>query len=200
MSFFPPDPEMPEFDDAPAVRSPWWTAPTDRLPVLYPASEILATTEHLAIALVGVDVYSDGVEIRIERRLRRNDLPYDEWQRLNNAFMEHWAGHGASSAGRLRYGVVLSTGEQVLSDRPFGFAGDPMSPPESSSLVRSGGGGGGDGHSYSSNDALWLWPLPPSGSLELVLQWPTLGVPETRTSLDVSSFGELAEQSIPFWP
>lgn len=199
MSFFPADPEMPEPDEEETTRSPWWNAPTDLVPVLYPVSELLASTDHVAVAIVGVAVYADGAEIRVERRLRRNGLPFQDWQELSSTFMEHWSGPRTTSAGRLRYGVVLSDGEQVLGDSLFGVAGDP-SPPSGSSLARSGGGGSGDGHSFSSSDTLWLWPLPPPGSLEFVMQWPAVGIDETRTYLDASSIRELAGRSVPFWP
>jgi hypothetical protein len=166
--------------------------------VLFPAAEVLGVTEHVAIALVGAYVYRDGVEIRLERRLRRGDLALQEWQVLQGEFMEHWYGWRQSAEERLRYGVVLSSGERAL-DGSASFAGDPVTPPTGPALVRTGGGGGGDGHSFAASDGLWLWPLPPEGPLELVLQWPALGIPETRTYLDGTAIRSAAGHARAFW-
>ncbi|MFG6501907.1 hypothetical protein [Microbacterium sp. P05] len=199
MSFFPPDADPPQYDESPRDRTPWWNPPSDEIPAFYPAVERLASTEHVSIALVGAAVYSDGVELQIERRLRRGDLDAEEWQKLAGPFMEHWHS-GASPAARLRYGVVLGNAEKILDGPPFGPGGDATTPPADFSLVRRGGGGGGDNHSYAANDQLWLWPIPPAGTLELVLQWPAMGIGETHAFLDATSFRELAQQAQPFWP
>jgi hypothetical protein len=138
MSFFPPDPVAPEPDDTPPPRTPWWTAPSDEIPVLHPVSRSLAATEHVAIALVGAAVYSDGVEVRIERRLRRGDLPVGEWHELCGSFMENWHGGIRDGEGRLRYGLQLSTGEHVTDGSRFFGGGNPATPPAGYSLVRAG--------------------------------------------------------------
>jgi hypothetical protein len=196
MSFFPADPDMPAFDDALQPRTPWLIPPADEVPRLYPVAELLASTDHVAIALIGAHVYSDGVELQIERRLRRRDLPRQEWMQLSGVFMEHW--HG-KSADRLRYGLALSTGERVIEGPRF-FAADRTTPPAGSSLVRTGGGGGGGGHEFAAHDGLWLWPIPPAGPIELVVQWPAMDIAQTHTFLDATTFAELAGDARRFWP
>lgn len=202
MTFFPPDPEMPEPDETESSQPSWWQAPEDELPMLLPISEFLAVTDHVAVALVGMFVHHEGVQFRVERRLRRNGLPRTDWNELCGVFMEHMSfGGSVDPAGRLRFGVVLADGEKVVADasRFFGL-GDPMVEPKGYTLNRREQGGGGGGSTYSSADHLWLWPLPPAGPIELVMQWPTLGIDETRVTLDASMVPELAAHARPFWP
>jgi hypothetical protein len=202
MSFFPPDPEMPEPEEGDWTPPPWAGPPEDELPAVVPVSEILATTEHVAIALIGVHVHREGIELRLERRLRRNGLSTREWHELCAVFMEHWPTAGMQDPqDRLRFGVVLGDGERVLADEwPHPGMGDPSEDPSRHRLTRRGGGGGGSGSTYSSTDGLWLWPAPPAGAIELVMQWPALGIDERRTILDANAMLELVPSAKPFWP
>lgn len=201
MNFFPPDAEIPEPEESEQERKRWWGTPEDELPALLPVSELIAVNEHLAISLVAAAVYSDGVEFRIDRRLRRNGLPMTEWNELCSTFMEYMAFGGFTDvAGRLRFGLVLGDGKKVLADEsPFAGGGDPMAEPGAHVLNRQQQGGGGGGTTYSGADNLWLWPLPPEGAIELVLQWPSFGVEETRVMLDGTAMRELASQAKPYW-
>ncbi|AZH80182.1 hypothetical protein CSX12_17865 [Microbacterium sp. Y-01] len=201
MTFFPPDPDLPEPEEADSERQPWWQAPDDELPVLLPVSETLASTEHLALGLFGVAVYSDGVEFRLEGRLRRKGLPAREWNDLCADFVGHSPlGGPVHPAGRLRFGLVLGDGEKVLAEGfPFFGGDDPSAEQEGHTLSRNSGGAGGGPQGYSSTDRLWLWPLPPEGPIEFVMQWPALGVEERRVVLDGSAMRALASRVQRFW-
>lgn len=202
MTFFPPDPALPEPEETESTQPKWWQAPEDELPALLPVAELLAVTDHVAIALVGIAVHSEGVLLRIERRLRRNGLPLNEWNELCGVFMEHMSFGGRFDVtDRLRFGVVLADGEKLLADASPFFGGiDPMVEPEGHTLSRRQQGGGGGGSTYSSADQLWLWPLPPAGPIELVLQWPALSIDETHVTLDASTVTELAARARSYWP
>lgn len=201
MNFFPPDPEMQEPEQSEPTREPRWQAPEDELPVLLPVAETLAATEHLALGLLGVAVYSDGVEFRLEGRLRRAGLSARDWNELCADFVGHNPiGGPTEPGGRLRFGLVLGDGEKVLADGfPFFGSADSAPEPERHTLSRTNGGAGGGSHSYSSSDRLWLHPLPPDGPIELVMQWPALGVDERRVVLDGSAMRALASRVQRFW-
>lgn len=201
VTFFPPDPapDRPEIDDEPPVRMPWWNAPSDEIPALVPVTRVLAVTPHVAISLIGVHVYGDGLELQVYRRLRRGDLGRDEWSDLTGKFTEHWPG-GQAGSGRLRYGAELASGDHVIAGQP-GFDIDMSgSPARRPSLAQGGGNGNGDGHTYAMSDLLWLWPLPPDGALDIVVQWTALGIAETRTALEPTRYSELAARSTKLWP
>ena len=192
---------MPEPEETEPERQPWWQAAENELPVLLPVSEILAATDNLALGLFGVAVHSDGVEFRLEGRLRRNGMPMKEWNDLCTDFVGHSPMGGPSHpSGRLRFGLVLGDGEKVLGDgSPFFGGHDPMSAPTGHSLSRRNGGASGSSHSYMSTERLWLWPLPPEGPIEFVMQWPALGIDERRVVLDGSAMRTLAARVQRFW-
>ncbi len=197
MSFFPPEPDPIEPDAPVEPRRPWLNPPVDEIPALHPTSALLAVTSHVAIALIGVHIFSDGVQLRVERRLRRGDLSAREWQEMSATFTEHCP---TGAAGRrLRYGVELAGGERLLDDSPFTSGSNPWNPPSGSSLIRGGGGGSGDPQTYSFSDELWLWPLPPAGPLRIVLRWPAMGIAETSAELDAASFAAAAQWVVPLW-
>lgn len=200
MNFFPVDPEMPEPEESEQNYPRWWASPDDELPALLPVSELIAVTDHVAVALVAIAVYGDGVEFRVGRHLRRGGLSATDWNELCSVFMEHMPfSTPTGTSGRLRFGVVLGDGEKVIAD-DLGFGGDPMAEPAGHVLSRRQQGGGGSGSSYSSADHLWLWPLPQNGPIELVMQWPDLGIDETRIMLDGTAMAALAAQAQPYWP
>lgn len=194
-SFFPPDPPSDDVGDVPAFEpTPWWRPPEDEVPVLVPLAERIAVTPQLAVLLVCARVYSDGVEFRVERRFRRGDLSERDWQ------LAQWGFHGPlgmGDPGRLRYGVGLGDGRKVLMDGPG--AGSPFGDPPDGSLTQSDGSGSGSERFYRTEDGLWLWPLPPEGPLELVMEWPAQDIPESRVVLDGGRLREAAAGAIRLW-
>lgn len=200
MTFFPPDPEMPEPEESAPVRSPWWAAPDDELPALLPVTALLAVTDHVAVALVGVAVYRDGVEFRLEGSLRRNGAGARDWADICTHFVGHYPmGGDVDVHARLRLGVELGDGERVFADRFAYMEEEPTVDSTRHRLTRMQGGAGGDSHSYTSTDRLWLWPLPPQGPLQLVMQWPALGIDERRITLDGTDMLAIAGNARPFW-
>jgi hypothetical protein len=59
-------------------------------------------------------------------------------------------------------------------------------------------GGGGGGRSWSFR--YWLWPLPPAGSLTVVIEWPFHAIPLTRIALDAEPLRLAAATSESLWP
>lgn len=191
MAFFPPDPPFPEYEEP--ERDPRWSPPDDEVAVAVGEPCVLARTEQLALVFRGADVYRDGVELRVDRVLRREETALEEWTTMTSLFMEHGVG---GVGGRLRFGVVLPDGTAVLEGRPWDGADGGSTGP---TLTRRGGGGGGGGRTYAGHDGLWLHPLPQDGPLELVFQWPDLGIAETHVVIELPGLTEAAERVIPVW-
>jgi hypothetical protein len=193
VSFFPPDPPDDETENGEHVPAPWWKPSDDELAAILPINETIAIDETVALILTMARVYSNGVEFVVERRLRRGDLTRREWRELQPAIHGHFVRFDPE---RLRYGAVLGDGQQLITDRVPGMYGVA---PEKHSLNQSGGGGGGGEDSYRLDDALWLWPLPPEGPVEIVAQWPAFGIPESHVVLDSAPLLELASHARPVW-
>jgi hypothetical protein len=194
MDFFAQDP--PQNDEPPVSPEPepWRSPPEDELPILVAVSEVLAVGDLVAIVVVGVRVFSTGVEILIERRARRGNRSEREWQLAQQEF------HGfveRGNPGRLRYGVALGDGQRLVADDRFL---EPVEPDGGHRLTPTGGGGNGSDRVYTAEDRYWLWPLPPAGPLEIVAQWPAQGLPESRVVLDGTALREVAARVGTLWP
>ncbi|SEI16587.1 MULTISPECIES: hypothetical protein [unclassified Leifsonia] len=193
MSFFPPDPPEVESEGPEREPTPWWKPSDTEFAPLFPIDATIAVTENVAIILAAVRVYSNGVEFLIDRRIRRGRASSQEWREMQSKINDHFVRFHPK---RLRYGVLLGDGQQVILGSPPGVYGVT---PQSHTLSHTGGGGGGSEDFYRADDALWLWPLPPEGPVEVVVQWPAFDVPESRVVLDSVPLRELASQARPVW-
>jgi hypothetical protein len=59
-------------------------------------------------------------------------------------------------------------------------------------------GGGGDGHKWEQR--WWLAPLPPSGPLSFVCEWPILDINETCVEVSADPFISAAPEAVTLWP
>ena len=193
VSFFPPDPPEDETEGSEHTPAPWWKPSDDELAAIFPINETIAINDSVALILTMARVYSNGVEFVIERRIRRGGATRSEWREMQSSIHGHFV---RFDPDRLRYGVVLGDGQQLILDQPPGMYGIT---PEKHSLSQTGGGGGGGEESYRFDDGMWLWPLPPAGPVEIVAQWPAFGIPESHVVLDSAPLIELAGQARPVW-
>ncbi|MGN6426444.1 MAG: hypothetical protein ACTHMF_06465 [Leifsonia sp.] len=193
MSFFPADPPDDEPEGADHVPAPWWKPSDEELPAPFPIGETIALTERVALILTIARVYSNGVELVVERRVRRGDSSRRDWQELQSRMHDHF---GRFDPERLRYGVVLGDGQKLILDLAPGLHGVA---PERHALTHTRGNGGGSEDFSTFEDGMWLWPLPPEGPLEVVAQWPAFGVPESHVVLDSAPLRELASRARPVW-
>jgi hypothetical protein len=67
-------------------------------------------------------------------------------------------------------------------------------------LIEAGGGSASDDWFCYSDRQLWLWPLPPPGPFEFVIQWPGAGIDATAATLDGSAIARAARHALPYWP
>jgi hypothetical protein len=193
VSFFPADPPEDEIDDAGHQPAPWWKPSDDELAAIFPINERIAINDSVALILTMAKVYSNGVEFVVERRIRRGNASRSEWREMQSSVHGHFV---RFDPDRLRYGVVLGDGQQLILDQPPGMYGVA---PEKHGLSQTGGGGGGGEDSYRFDDGMWLWPLPPAGPVEIVAQWPAFGIPESHVVLNSASLIELASQARSVW-
>ncbi len=193
VNFFPADPPEDEPECSDVVPAPWWKPSDEELPATFPIGETIAVTESVAVILAIARVYSNGIEVIVERRIRRGDTSRRDWQEMQSRMHDHF---GRFDPERLRYGAVLGDGQKLILDLAPGLYGVA---PERHSLTHTRGNGGGSEDFYTFEDGMWLWPLPPEGPLEVVAQWPAFGVPESHVVLDSAPLLALASQARPVW-
>jgi hypothetical protein len=188
MSFFeapPPPPEPPEEHRQPA----WIGPPENELGVAVPVRRVLFRDDDLAIALLGVVAYSNGVELQVV--MRRRELA-DEPDPMHVHMRRRHVRGGELAPEVFRFGVEYADGRKATNlGFPFGTE-EPTGPV----LMERGGGGGGRSWSFG----YWLWPLPPPGPLRVVVEWPIAGVPLTDVELDGAAFAAAAADVDVLWP
>jgi hypothetical protein len=157
--------------------------PENELPVALPLNTLLARTDDVAVALVGMAVYTTGVSLDLVVRLRP-----DAAQAAGRDMNEIVWGHGRRS-GRFLFGVELADGRRASSlHRPEGGEG---------LVFVSGSGSGGQA---SVEQSWWLNPLPPAGPLRFVVRCPELGIGETSVVVDGAAIRSAADDVVVLWP
>jgi hypothetical protein len=164
-----------------------WDTPESEFPANVPIETLqLARSEQAAIAITGLSAYSQGFEILMARRIRPDlpgldDGPTPEMLRRMRPDPQSFE----------LFSVLLSDGTRIVPGRSDGVA-EPTGP-----ILRSRGGGG---TTHSQLLRWWAWPLPPTGPLEFVCQWPMYGIAETRVAIDAQLILDAARRSIQLWP
>jgi hypothetical protein len=197
MEFFPePVAAMEEPEELP--QPAWMTAPGDMLPGVVPVEIVIGRSPSTVVLLTGMRVFPTGIEmtlgVRVRGRVRRRELhgevfdgPYshdrdDDWQ-----------------AGRLKWGFELADGRRVTNVDPPPWPPerfDPSWEPAHPVLMGHGGGGG----NRAVDREYWLWPLPPTGRLQVACQWLDQGIDMTVHDLDVQPFLAAAARARSVWP
>ncbi len=179
------------FDDAPApVPEPlWrhhhpWDPPEAEFPGIVAIDTILlGRTDQVAVAVTGLAAFSTGFEIQLIAR-SRPDGGEEAGPRLGRARQS------------FRFGLQLPDGSKVFGRHGPGRPGGPDHEPEGPLLQAFAGGG----TPLSFLSRWWAWPLPAKGTLEFVAEWPELGLPESRASLDAGMILDAADHAIRLWP
>jgi hypothetical protein len=169
----------------PRVPRPW-NRPETEFPGIVPIDSLLfERSDQAAIAITGISAYTNGFEFAVTRLIHPEAPGWDgglvptaprDWRAVDRA---------------TEISLQLSDGRKVLSERPHDDS-EPTGP-----ILRSGGGGGTSHYQLS---RWWAWPLPPSGPLEFICQWPTFGIEETRVSIDAQLILDAADRSVRLWP
>jgi hypothetical protein len=188
-----PDGEEPERP----VTPPWFQPPQDELPVLLPIGGLLARTPGTVIVVSHLEVHSTGVVIRADVMVRRLDESDRDW-----SWVMHGGFHRQQDEGDgLHWGVVLADGSTTTLGSSFPGTRRWDEEPDGWTLTYAGGGGGGGGEDrYDQRHGLWLWPLPPAGSIEVVAEWRERGIEESRVTLDGAAVLDAVPRVHPLWP
>lgn len=180
---------------------PWWEAPHDEAPAVLAATRVIASEGDTAIALTGARVYSNGLELHIDRVTRRGARDDAEWKHVIDVFMERpYTTFDRRGEDGLRYAVRIDDLKEIEANNLFRPPTDPNQQPAGYSLMRGNEGAHGNTWECISRERLWLWPLPVGNALEIVVRWPAMGVSAARARVGIHELPELSAQSQPLWP
>jgi hypothetical protein len=186
--FEPPEPSTAPPRPARHRLPPWLSAPSGTLPGVVALELVLAQTAKVAVCVTRLGVYPSGFEIDLVTMAGAEDddaldpkLFLRPWMRDQLA-----AGYAGLPAEMLRFGVEFADGTKATNTAArFSLGGRGTQPDlhnEPDGPVLHAGGGGGAGGNW--RQSMWVWPLPPAGSLTFVCEWPAADIPLTRHEID----------------
>jgi hypothetical protein len=185
--FFEPPPDPSRVLESGAGWLPWHGPPTGTLPGIVPIDRVLAQTATVAVCLTTVAGYASGFQVEILAMLEDEDAEVDVF-----GFRPVRHGTGIPS-DMLRFGIQLADGSKVTNtDQRTNLegrsaSGEPLGPVMMSREGRRGGG--------NWEQAYWILPLPPSGPLVFVCEWPEYGVQLTQWEMDAQVILDAASRA-----
>jgi len=159
---------------------PWHGPPRGTVPGVVPVELVIARNEKVAVFVARVAAYPTGFEIELQAISRDEDDDLDPMLFMQGHFRRTRRGDEIPTE-ILRFGVQFADGSKATNTDGGRF--DPSGPPNGPVMQEQGGGGG----SGSWEQSYWIWPLPPSGPLTFVCEWPAADIPLTRLELDAQA-------------
>jgi hypothetical protein len=204
--FFLPPPD-PQPEQAPPRDPPPWTGRRHGRQVNEVVRDVMLATSELATVSIGyIDAYPCGFELEISgtTSVTFHALRREGEESGADIFGRHWPMVGEKCdvlpPQLLRIGLQLSDGRAASS---IGGYDRPVDGPVMSSLSGgvSGRGGERDGDGETRfRQGYWISPLPPSGALTVLCEWPDLGIPLTRAEVDTRLILEAADRAQSLFP
>lgn len=191
--FFEPPPRIEEEPE----RSPsdWEGPPTTVVPATVPVERVIAQNDAAAVYLASISVYPRGFRFDVFVVLAAEDTElapfHPEYEDLAHRT-------GQIPTEKLRIGFLFADGSKATNTgRYFGWHEDSGNPPDAPLMI-SLGGGGNDPQTW--HQSFWVWPLPASGNLEFLCEWPAADIPLTRAELDGTAIIEAASRCQEMFP
>jgi hypothetical protein len=208
VGFFPPVPAgvpVKELDDVAARLGPDWAGPPWHVrPGLAPISLVIGRSESTVVLLEGARAYPSGVVVRFVVAVRETGR-----EARRRVFAELDVTHGRGQLdlclppGGLRWGVQFADGRRVTTVDESPWHGlpegaDPSTWTPQRPVLDGVGRPVSWGGTWSRD--VWLWPLPPPGSVQVVCAWPDRGIAESSTTTDSALLRAAATAATPLWP
>ena len=187
MAFFePPPPEPPSARRRSDLRE--WHEPDDSLGREVPLQFVIARSPAAVVAVRRITAYHNGFAFEISARL----LPGHELTDSSYSFglRARSRTQGGLPDELFRFGLEFADGSTVTS-LDVAAVNEPKRPRRP---ILAGGGGGGGDRRYDLR--YWVWPLPPSGKLTFLTEWPAEGLPLTPHEIDSEPIRTAAEAAV----
>jgi hypothetical protein len=189
VSFFETPPPSPPEPEQIWFQPVWMGPPPNIVGSGIAFALVVARTEDVAVFVSSAVAYPTGITIHfgVRRRVASYNPSLNAWM----------GGHEIAPPDGLRFGLQFSDGTKVttLDPHPTVDGNDPTALPDRPILMHNGGGGGG----LSFDHECWVWPLPPPGPVEFVVEWLAEGIPLTRKEIDAGQVLEAADRAEVLW-
>ena len=172
---------------------PWMRAPLDEVPAILETPDLVITSEAVALFIVGLRVFSTGIEARLEVRFK-SGRPATEAVAELQSLMQ---GDRERGAGRLNFGMRYPDGalsENLGMNASVSPASrmDQGSPPLVTLSGRATVG------SFA-EVGYWCWPLPSDGGATLFVSWLDQGLELAEWPISADELGQAKARVRPLW-
>jgi hypothetical protein len=164
----------------------WFERPQNEMGAVVATKAILYRDQGTAVTLTGLVAFSTGLDMQLNIFRRVDDL-----LRLFDSPVGAQTRDEPATPKMLRFGIEYADGRRASNLDRFDETW------EAGEIHLFGGAGGGGGFSFRSS--YWASPLPPPGKVAFVIEWPIVGLPETRTAIDAAPILEAAARSERLW-
>ena len=183
--------------DEEVTQPAWLGPPEDELGVVVPQALVVGRSQAGVVALRYVTAFSTGLVLDLVAAARGL-----KESRIQALFHEQHVANPEEGLpdGFLRVGVEYADGRQASNLSGQHRFWQTNSEPESPVLFQAGGGGGSAGSGrVKMNPGYWLWPLPPSATLRLFVEWPAVEIALSSVELAGEPLLEAASRSKSLW-
>jgi hypothetical protein len=139
-----------------------------------PLGETIARNDKAVIGVAGGLVYTTGFELRF---YVFTPEPVPDLEPFDRQALEE----GELPPEFLRVGLEYSDGSKLMNTNPRRLPGEDEGDVDSGPTMRPQRG---TGWYREWHHDFWCWPLPPSGPLQLICEWPQMEIPLTRREVD----------------
>jgi hypothetical protein len=178
----------------------WFGPPEHELGKTIPLDTVIAQSDVGVVAVSHAVVYSTGAAFDFVARAR--GLSQAQANRLFHE--QHMFDDEDLPDSLLRIGFEFADGRRASNLGGWRAHRKLMTPgaePEEPVLMpHAGGGGSSGGGDVSLRPGYWLWPLPPSGPLQIVCEWPVVAIPLSTIEIDGGTLVEAAAHRVDLFP
>jgi hypothetical protein len=177
----------------------WQAPPREVLGHVVPIQQFVAGTDHVVVALHYVAAFPEGCVLALHLAVRRGSLDDSTWEDVVGNHLGYVSDLTATEDG-LKYGVRFPDGSKATTvEHAFRGWAPPSDRPERPMLAEVGSDSSSNDQYYDSHQRLWLWPLPPPNPFEFVVEWQSMGLDLTSTTLDGNAVVRAADHAMPLW-
>jgi hypothetical protein len=177
----------------------WQGPPDDILGCPVPVHRLVARTDHAVVALHQALAYPEGCCLTLHAAVR-GAAAASVWDNLQQGSLGEDP-YVTPTDPDLKFGVRFPDGSKATTvDNAFHGWSPPTDRPEPPMLIEAGSESSSNERSFRGSWQLWLWPLPPPVPFEFVIEWQTMGIPTTATTLDGAAIALAAGKALPYWP
>jgi len=190
-AFFEAPPPQPRTEPGEPRLPVWFQAPRGQLPCAIPLGEIIARNDKAVVGVAGGLAYTTGFELSFY--VFTPDATPVESGFERGPFDRMGLDRGELPPEFLRLGLEYADGSKSMNTNPPHLPDDDEDNEDQTKPTMRPQRGKGWHREWQQD--FWCWPLPASGALQLICEWPAMEIGLTRFEVDAQLILDASEQA-----